>query len=113
MNNNDFNAILKRDFNEEFIVKMKKAMLTSHYKYGYVSQTYPDLAQAQKCIVPRLNKYLETHNSEYLVDIANFAMIEFMFPSFDDVKYIPTDSKESIGLADGISYNELMAQMEE
>ena len=106
----DLDIILKRDFSEEFITKMKKAMLTSHYKYGYVSQTYPELAQARKCINERLDCYLKTHNTEYLVDIANFAMIEYMYPSFDDATYLPTDSKDSPGLAGGISYNELMKE---
>ena len=35
-------------------------------------------------------------------------MLEFMFPAFKDSKYIPTDSDKSPGLADGISYKELM-----
>ena len=100
--------ILKRDFSEEFVTKMKNAMLMSHYKYGYVSQTYPELAQAYKCIRERLELYERTHNTEYLVDAANFCMIEFMFPTFTDAGYTPTDSNTSPGLAGGISYNELM-----
>lgn len=100
--------ILKRDFSEEFVAKMKNAMLLSHYKYGYVSQTYPELAQAYKCIRERLELYETTHNTEYLVDAANFCMIEFMFQAFSDAAYTPKDSSESPGLAGGISYNELM-----
>ena len=52
--------------------------------------------------------YEETHNTEYLVDVANFAMIEYKYPSFTDAKYMPTDSDKSPGLTDGISYKELM-----
>ena len=104
--------ILKRDFSEEFIVKMRNAIETSHYKYGWMSDTYPELAQAYKCIKERLELYEKTHNTEYLVDIANFAMIEFRFPSFNDSKYTPTDSDKSPGLAGGISHKELMESME-
>ena len=100
--------ILKRDFPDGFITKMKNAIELSHYKYGWCSQTYPELAQAYKCIKERLEMYEKTHNTEYLVDVANFAMIEFMHPSFDDSKYTPTDSESSPGLAGGISYKELM-----
>ena len=100
--------ILKRDFSEEFVTKMKNAIETSHYKYGWMSKTYPELAQAYKCIRERLELYEKTHNKEYLVDIANFAMIEFKYPSFKDSKYEPTDSDKSPGLAGGISYKELM-----
>ena len=100
--------ILNRDFSTEFIEKMKNAIEMSHYKYGWMSNTYPELAQAVKCIQERLELYLKTHNTEYLVDVANFAMIEYKFPSFDDAQYIPQDSSKSPGLAGGISYKELM-----
>ena len=108
MNNVSREEILKRDFSEEFITKMRNAIEVSHYKYGWMSKTYPELAQAYKCIRERLELYEKTHNTEYLVDIANFAMIEFKYPSFKDSKYEPTDSDKSPGLAGGISYKELM-----
>lgn len=100
--------IMKRDFSEEFVIKMKNSIEMSHHKYGWMSQTYPELAQAVKCIQERLDLYNKTHNKDYLIDIANFAMIEYMYPSYEDAKYIPTDSDKSPGLAGGISYKELM-----
>ena len=100
--------ILKRDFSAEFIEKMKNAIETSHYKYGFASKTYPELAQAYKCAKERLEEYEKTHNKEFLVDVANFVMLEFLYPAFPDAKYTPTDSDKSIGLAGGISYKELM-----
>ena len=36
--------ILNRDFSKEFISKMQNAMVMSHYKYEWCSQTYPELA---------------------------------------------------------------------
>lgn len=53
--------ILKRDFSEDFINKMKNAVEMSHYKYGNASKTYPELAQAYKCIEERLELYISTH----------------------------------------------------
>lgn len=100
--------ILKRDFSEAFVNKMKNAIEMSHYKYGWLSKNYPELVQAVKCLRERLDLYEKTHNTEYLVDVANFAMIEFMYPSFGDAKYMPTDSQDSPGLAGAISYKELM-----
>ena len=100
--------ILRRDFSNSFIEKMKNAIEMSHYKYGWASKTYPELAQAYKCAKERLAEYEKTHNKEYLVDVANFVMLEFLYPAFSDAKYIPTDSDKSIGLAGGISYKELM-----
>ena len=106
MENRD--EILKRDFSEEFVNKMRNAIELSHYKYGWMSNTYPELAQAVKCIQERLDLYNKTHNTEYLVDVANFAMIEYKHPSYEDAKYTPSDSDKSPGLAGGISYKELM-----
>lgn len=103
--------ILRRDFSTAFVEKMKNAIEMSHYKYGWASKTYPELAQAHKCIEERLALYRKTHNTEYLVDVANFAMLEFMYPAFADARYTPTDSNGSPGLAGGISYKELMEEV--
>lgn len=100
--------ILKRDFSEAFVNKMKNAIEMSHYKYGWASKTYPELAQAYKCISERLEAYIKTQNTEYLIDVANFAMLEFLYPAFENAHYTPTDSDKSVGLAGGISYKELM-----
>ena len=100
--------ILKKDFSENFIEKMKNTIEMSHYKYGWASKTYPELAQARKCVQERLDLYNKTHNKDYLVDVANFAMLEYLYPSYADARYIPTDSDKSPGLAGGISYKELM-----
>ena len=102
--------ILRRDFSTEFVRKMENAIEMSHYKYGWSSDTYPELAQAYKCIEERLEMYRKTHNTEYLVDVANFAMLEYMHPSFSDAAYTPTDSDKSCGLAGGLSYKQMMEE---
>lgn len=105
--------ILNRDWSKDFIKQMQNRIIVSHYKYGYMSKSYPELVQAIKQIEPRMQKYLETGNIEWLIDIANFAMIEYMYPSHPNAHFRGTDSSESPGLVDGISYNELMEQMKE
>ncbi len=104
--------ILKSSFSEGFVNKMKNAIEMSHYKYGPAKKTYPELCKAYENIVPRLELYLKDHNTEHLVDVANFAMLEFMFPSFPDSAYKGTDSSESPGLVGGVSYNEMIAEAE-
>lgn len=103
--------ILRRDFSEEFIAKMRKAILLSHEKYGWMSKTYPELAQGINCIEDRIKAYRTTHNKDYLVDIANFAMIEYMYSMFEDAHYTPGDSDKSVGLGGGISHKQLMEEM--
>ena len=89
--------ILERDWDNDFVKKMQNRILVSHYKYGWMNQTYPDLAQAVKEIYPRVKKYLETGNTEWLIDVANFAMIEYLHPSVVGAHFKGTDSEESPG----------------
>lgn len=104
--------ILSKDWCPDFIKKMQNRILVSHYKYGWMKDTYPQLAQAVKEIEPRLKKYYETGNTEWLIDIANFAMIEFMHPSVPDAHFKGTDSEESSGLTSGISYKQMTDALE-
>lgn len=103
--------ILARDFSEEFIQLMKNRILTSHYKYGWICDTYPELADAVACLDQRLALYRESGNTEHLVDVANFAMIEFMRPRHPQAHFKGTDSDQSPGLV-GTSYKQLMEGIE-
>ena len=85
------------EFSNEFVQKMKNAMEVSYYKYGTVSEAYPHKVDAVSSLMLRVAKYQETGNSEYLVDAANFAMIEFMLPSHKEAHYKAEDSDKSPG----------------
>lgn len=99
--------ILATEYSERFDEIRKKMMIASYYKYGPVYDNYKKYAciNAVENIVLRLDKYLETGNTEFLADIANFAMIEYMHPSVKGAKYSPTDSG-ACELA-GFSVNEI------
>lgn len=90
----DFDKILKTEYSERFDKIRKGMMVMSYFKYGAMRENYEKF----KCmgalgnIEKRLEKYKETGNTEFLADIANFAMIEFMYPSIEGAKYTPTDS---------------------
>jgi len=103
--------ILRRDFSEDFVRKMKNRIVVSHYKYGWMSDTYPELADAIGCLEQRLALFKETGNTEHLVDVANFAMIEFMYPRHPNAHFKGTDSDCSPGLV-GISYKQMIEEME-
>lgn len=104
--------ILKTEYSERFDKLRKDAMETSFYKYGPLRKNY----DTYKCmyavgnIQRRLDKYLETGNTEFLVDVANFAMIEFMYPSIKGAKYTPT----ATGACDtvGFGVNEINREFE-
>lgn len=66
------------EFDPEFVVNMMAAMMVSFHKYGRVDDAYPLKFDAASDVRARMAKYRETGNKHYLVDAANFAMIESM-----------------------------------
>jgi hypothetical protein len=79
----------------EFIQGMVNRMTMSFFKYGPVAESATTDAPAS--CRHRLDKYAETGNTEYLMDAANFAMIEFMRPAHPQAFLAPADSDESPG----------------
>lgn len=101
--------ILSRDYSEEFDELRKNRIIMSHYKYGWMADSYPTgLADAVNSLEKRLALYKETGNTEWLIDVANFAMIEYKYPQHSNTHFRATDSNESPGLS-GISAKELMS----
>lgn len=107
MGNLDEEKILKTEYSNRFDEIRKNMMIQSYFKYGAMRDNYKKFKcmDALGNIEKRINKYKETGNTEFLADVANFAMIEFMYPSIDGAKYTPTDS----GACDiaGFSINEI------
>ena len=90
----DINDILRTEYSERFDQIRKNTMVMSYFKYGPMKDDYDKFKcmDALGNIEKRIAKYKETGNTEFLADVANFAMIEFMYPSIEGAKYIPTDS---------------------
>jgi hypothetical protein len=85
------------EFSAQFAQGMADRMAVSYCKYGRVAEAYPSRVDAIASLRARLEKYERTGNTEWLMDVANFAMIEFMRPRHKDAHFRPTDSKESPG----------------
>ena len=85
------------EVSEFFIDGMRARMVISRYKYGLVADAYPEKVNALESLDLRLKKYKETGNAEYLIDAANFAMIEFMHPSLAGAFFKGTDADGSPG----------------
>lgn len=89
--------ILKTEFSEKFVDHMRDAMLLSFYKYGAIKEGFPEKIDAVGSLMIRLEKYAKTGNTEFLIDVANFAMIEFMLPRHPQAHYKSEDSGASPG----------------
>jgi hypothetical protein len=86
------------EYSHDFLEMMKARMRMSFYKYGPLRNCYPKKYSALESLQLRLEKYVETGNTEWLIDAANFCMIEFMCPSHKKAHFRATDSSESPGL---------------
>lgn len=103
----DFDKILKTEYSQKFDDIRKKMMVMSYFKYGPLIENYKKekTINAIGSLEKRLKKYKETGNTEFLADVANFAMIEFMNPQHPKAHYKPTDSGACE--IDGFSVNEI------
>ena len=90
--------------NKAFVEKMDASMIVSYYKYGPLKENYGRATapvSALKNLEARLKLFKETGNKEYLIDIANFARIEFQFGAG---YYDPSDETDKLV---GIPINEI------
>lgn len=85
------------EFSEAFAQGMADRMAVSFAKYGAVKDAYPHRVDAIASLKARLERYERDGNTEWLMDVANFAMIEFLHPKHPEAHYLPTDSKASPG----------------
>lgn len=97
--------ILKTEYSKEFDKLRQNRMVVSYYKYGALANNYGEcLIDAIENLEIRLNKYKETGNKEFLVDVANFAMIEFMYPKHEKAHF---DSENHGTRIKGTTINDL------
>jgi hypothetical protein len=93
----EITKVLQTEFSEPFAQAMRDRMVVSFYKYGPLAEAFPHKVSAVASLQDRLRKYAETKNTEFLIDAANFAMIEFMHPSIEGAAFAGTDDDQSPG----------------
>jgi len=81
----------------EAIQMMANRMCMSEPKYGDIADTYPHKGDALQGLRDRLQKYEETGNTEWLLDVANMALIEHLHPAHPQAHFRATGSEESPG----------------
>jgi hypothetical protein len=100
----DNNQILKQEYSTEFDKLRQNRVLMSFYKYGPVRDNYnTGRVDAIGSLERALEKFKKTKNTEYLVDVANYAMFRYMFPMPGEF-FKPTESKDTAGV-DGTPIN--------
>ena len=85
------------EYSEAFDKERKHRVEVSYYKYGPARDNFGSgrvdaLATAERCI----DAFKKDHNTEHLVDAANYLMFRYMFPLPGEF-FKATDSDESVG----------------
>jgi hypothetical protein len=108
---NDVPVVPETENSSTFHQGMVNRMGVSFFKYGKVEDAYPNRVDAIRSLITRLEKYTGDlqlakeggcglggdGNTEWLMDVANFAMIEFMRPRHPGAHFKGTDSDASPG----------------
>lgn len=87
----------KSEYSEQFDKERKYRVEISYFKYGPARDNYGSgrvdaLATAERC----LEAFKRDHNTEHLVDAANYLMFRFMYPLPGEY-FKSTDSDGSVG----------------
>lgn len=85
------------DYNEEFDRLRRNRVEVSYHKYGPARKNFGEgrvdaLATAKRCI----EAFERDHNTEHLVDAANYLMFRFAYPMPGEF-FRATGSSESVG----------------
>lgn len=81
----------------DFLQYMMNRMGVSFHKYGTIHDNFPHRRNGIDNLRQRVDKYLEDGNIEWLIDAANYALIEALAPSHPNAHFRATDSDESPG----------------
>jgi hypothetical protein len=80
-------------FSQKFLQGMLNRVAVGYRRYGDVHTSMTK--DGKKRAASSLAHYRRSHNTEFLIDVANYAMIEFMRPFDLKAHYVPSDSDPS------------------
>ena len=100
-------SLSKTEYDDDYDQLRKNRVAVSFHKYGSAKDNFgKKLVDAIQTANLCINKYNSTHNTEYLLDAANYLMFEYMYPKYNDAYFKATDSGQSAGIS-GISIKEI------
>ena len=91
------NEVSKREYSAQFDKERQNRIEVSYYKYGSARDNFGSgrvdaIKTAELCI----EAFKKDHNTEHLIDAANYLMFRYMFPLPGEF-FKATDSSGSVG----------------
>ena len=97
-----------KEYSDKFDELRQNRVELSFHKYGTAADNFGmKLVNALESHDMCIEKYKKTGNTEYLADLANYAMFRYMWPAKGEY-FKHTDSSESAGI-EGMSIKEIEA----
>ncbi len=92
-------SIPQTQFSKDFLQGMLNRVAVGYHNYGDAKKSWQSGHGFNwiKSLRLRLTKYRESHNTENLIDIANYAMLEFLYPNDQKAFFKATDKSGSPG----------------
>ncbi|MCC8151371.1 MAG: hypothetical protein LIO96_07950 [Lachnospiraceae bacterium] len=95
---------MDKEYSKDFDAGRRNRVITSYYKYGPAKKNFGEgrvdaLKTAELCI----EAFKKDHNTEHLMDAANYLMFRYMYPLPGEF-FKSTDSSGSVGTV-GTPYN--------
>ena len=96
----DLGTRMPSEYSARFDTLRQNRVEDSFYKYGPAKDNFGEkLVNAIESHDLCVKKYLETGNTEYLCDAANYLMFEFMYPQHENAHFKATGSDKSAGVS--------------
>lgn len=76
---------------EEFEQLMRNRLIMGAIRYGKLNEQDKPTYERAKTMAKKVALYVETKNKEVLVDLANYAMIEYIEPTEEGTYFAATD----------------------
>lgn len=91
------NDVLKKEYSAQFDIERQNRIEVSYYKYGSARDNFGSgrvdaIKTAELCI----EAFKKDHNTEHLIDAANYLMFRYMYPLPGEF-FKATDSSGSVG----------------
>ena len=91
------NDVLKKEYSAQFDKERQNRIEVSYYKYGSARDNFGSgrvdaIKTAELCI----EAFKKDHNTEHLIDAANYLMFRYMYPLPGEF-FKATDSSGSVG----------------
>jgi hypothetical protein len=85
-------SLQRSEWSEQFDILAKNKMVQAAFRYGLFNKNNDyDFIEAMK---NKIALYEKTHNTELMVDVRNYAMLEFKKPKYADAYYHAEDDTE-------------------